>query len=66
MSYGVRVLFLNQTEPLPSEQMEGPFTELQKAGGAGTAEVLAYQLRSIEASVEVLDADDQIVEVSGK
>ncbi|MCJ2139969.1 hypothetical protein [Methylobacterium sp. E-066] len=66
MSYSVRILFLNQTEPLPSRKLDGSFADLQGAWEAGTAEVLAYQLRSIEVAFEVLDANDQIVEVTAK
>ena len=66
MSYGVRILFLNQNEPLPSKQMESSFADLQEAWEAGTTEVLAYQLRSIEAAFQVLDANGQIVEVTSK
>ncbi|TXM98573.1 hypothetical protein FV242_28305 [Methylobacterium sp. WL64] len=66
MSYGVRILFLNQIEPLPSKRMESSFADLREAWDAGTAEVLSYQLRSIEAAFQVLDANGQIVEVTAK
>ncbi|KNY20065.1 hypothetical protein AKJ13_24405 [Methylobacterium sp. ARG-1] len=66
MTYAVRILFLNQIEPLPSKQLDGSFADLQEAWDAGTAEVLAYQLRSIEAALQVLDANGQIVEVIAK
>ena len=64
MSYTVRILFLNQGEQPPFEQMDGSFATLQKAWDAGTAQVLAYQLRSIETAFQVFDANNRIVEVT--
>lgn len=66
MTYSVRILFLNRIEPLPSKQMESRFADLQEAWDAGTAEILTYQLRSIEAAFQVLDAENQVVEVTAK
>lgn len=64
MAYTVRILRLNEPEPLPSEQLDGSFETASEAWEAGTAEILAYQLRSIEAAFEVLDAAGQIVEMA--
>jgi hypothetical protein len=66
MTYTVRILLLNQSEPPPSEQMDGTFATVREAWDAGSAEVLAYQLRSIEAAFQVLDANGQIVEVTAE
>jgi hypothetical protein len=66
MSYTVRVLRLNEREPLPTKQLDGPFASVSEAWDAGTAEVLAYQLRSIEAAFQVMDANGQIVEVTAE
>ncbi|MER2269407.1 hypothetical protein [Methylobacterium oxalidis] len=66
MSYTVRILRLNEKEPLPAKQLDGSFASLSEAWDAGAAEVLAYQLRSIEAAFQVLDADGQIVEVTAE
>ena len=66
VSYTVRIFFLNQGEQPASERMDSTFASLQEAWDAGTAEVLAYQLRSVEAAFQVLDANDRIVEVTAK
>ena len=64
MAYTVRMLFLNQGEPPPGEQLDGTFASLRKAWDAGTARVLELQLRSIKTAFQVLDAAGQIVEVT--
>jgi hypothetical protein len=66
MAYTVRILSLNQGEPPPAKQVDGTFATVREAWDAGTAEVLAYQLRSIEAAFQVLDANGQIVEVTAE
>jgi hypothetical protein len=64
MAYTVRMLFLNQGEPSPTEELDGSFVSLREAWDAGTARVLELQLRSTEAAFQVLDATGQIVEVT--
>jgi hypothetical protein len=64
MPYTVRMLFLNQGDPPPAEQLDGTFASLREAWDAGTARVLELQLRSTEAAFQVLDAAGQIVEVT--
>jgi hypothetical protein len=64
MAYTVRMLFLNQGEPPPTEQMDGTFASLREAWDAGSARVLELQLRSTEAAFQVLDEAGQIVEVT--
>lgn len=64
MAYTVRTLFLNQGEPPPTEQIDGTFSTVREAWDAGSAQVLALQLRSTEAAFQVLDADGLIVEVT--
>lgn len=48
MTYTVRMLFLNQGEPPPAEQLGSTFASLREAWDAGTARVLELQLRSTE------------------
>ncbi|QGY06034.1 hypothetical protein MMSR116_05645 [Methylobacterium mesophilicum SR1.6/6] len=64
MAYTVRMLFLNQGEPPPAEQLDGTFDSLRKAWDAGTARVLELQLRSTETAFQVLDDSGQIVDVT--
>ena len=64
MAYSVRMLFLNQGEPPPTEQLDGTFASLREAWDAGSARVLELQLRSTETAFQVLDAAGQIVEVT--
>lgn len=64
MAYTVRMLFLNQGEPPPTEQMDGTFASLREAWDAWSARVLELQLRSTEAAFQVLDEAGQIVEVT--
>ena len=64
MAYTVRMMFLNQGEPPPTEQLDGTFAGLREAWDAGSARVLELQLRSTEAAFQVLDATGQIVEVT--
>ena len=66
MSYTVSIVRLNESEPLPTKQLDGQFASVIEAWDAGTAEVLAYQLWSIETAFQVLDANGQIVEVTAK
>lgn len=58
------MLFLNQGEPPPTEQLDGTFASLREAWDAGSARVLELQIRSTEAAFQVLDAFGQIVEVT--
>ncbi|KAA0113515.1 hypothetical protein CIW48_29615 [Methylobacterium sp. P1-11] len=64
MAYTVRMLFLNQGEPPPTEQLDGTFAGLREAWDAGTARVPELQLRSIETAFQVFDEAGQIVEVT--
>ena len=64
MAYTVRMLFLNQGEPPPAEQLDGTFASVREAWDAGTARVLALQLRSTETAFQVLDESGQIVDVT--
>lgn len=66
MTYTVRMLFLNQGEPPPTEQLDGTFASLREAWDAGTARVLELQLRSTETAFQVLDATGQIVKVTAE
>ena len=58
------MLFLNQGEPPPAEQLDATFASLREAWDAGSARVLELQLRSTEAAFQVLDATGRIVEVT--
>lgn len=64
MAYTVRMLFLNQGEPPPAEQLDGTFASVREAWDAGTARVLELQIRSTETAFQVLDEGGQIVEVT--
>ncbi|MCJ2061880.1 hypothetical protein MKK63_04090 [Methylobacterium sp. J-088] len=64
MTYTVRMVFLNQGETPPAEQLDAPFASVREAWDAGTARVLELQLRSTEAAFQVLDESGQIVEVT--
>lgn len=66
MTYTVRMLFLNQGEPPPAEQLGSTFASLREAWDAGTARVLELQLRSTETAFQVLDAAGQVVEVTAE
>ena len=66
MPYSVRIILLNQSEPPPSERLDGTFATVCEAWDAGSAELLSYRLRSIEAAFQVLDANGQIVEVTAE
>ncbi|GLS62242.1 hypothetical protein GCM10007888_06230 [Methylobacterium oxalidis] len=43
MSYTVRILRLNEKEPLPAKQLDGSFASLSEAWDAGAAEVLGCE-----------------------
>ena len=58
------MLFLNQGEPPPTEQLDGTFASLREAWDAGSARVPELQIRSTKAAFQVLDAFGQIVEVN--
>jgi hypothetical protein len=66
MAYRVRILFLNQGEPPPTDLMDGTFATVQEAMDAGTAEVLSFQLRSTATAFQVIGPDGQIVEVTAE
>jgi hypothetical protein len=66
MTYTVHMLFLNQGEPPPAEQLDGTFASVREAWDAGTARVLELQLRSTETGFQVLDESGQIVDVTAE
>jgi hypothetical protein len=65
MAYTIRMLFPNQRNPPRTEMLDGSFGSVEAAWDAGTARALELQLRSTEAAFQVLDAEGQIVEVTG-
>jgi len=66
MAYTVHMLYLNQGDPPPTKQLEGTFTSVKEAWEAGKVEVLAYQLRSVEAGYQIRDPSGRLVEVTAE
>ena len=64
MTYTVQMLYPNQGEPPRTKRLEGTFDSVRDAWEAGRVEVLACQLRSVEAGYQIHDAMGQLVEVT--
>ena len=64
MTYTVQLLYPNQGEIPRTKQLEGTFDSVRDAWEAGRVEVLACQLRSVEAGYQIHDASGQLVEVT--
>ena len=64
MTYTVHMLYPNQGEHPRTKQLDGTFDTVKDAWEAGRVEVLACQLRSVEAGYQIHDASGQLVEVT--